>query len=347
MMNSPLAFRHLVPIIFLLVSTFFLSSSSARIYDLGKGAVLFVPDDCQVHERLPLMVAFHPLGTPHWHARSWLQSLLPFAEQQRMMLLCPDGGSDGRLTDPADLAEALRLIDRCTQQFPVHPQQVYALGYGWGARAALELSLAQPGCFQGTILVGAAIDGMGDFMRWQAGAPANAYYLLQGEWDAPSRRLVPLVESLRHWRARVGHELIPKVGHTWEFSGRQQALTRALHWLQKQHLSPHLIQARVSASFAAMSPEPSLPFAVARNGKVWLEPYQKLGQLEEVRIFDHEGLLIRAIAPFNAREPILNLAPGRYRLHLRTSYGQFSCNVTLLASLQANRETWPPRQTSR
>ena len=65
---------------------------------------LFIPSDFDPFTPTKAVVALHPFNPEKWDAASWCDELMVFAEENSVILICPDGDEDGRIDDPIDTA---------------------------------------------------------------------------------------------------------------------------------------------------------------------------------------------------------------------------------------------------
>ena len=72
---------------------------------------IYVPASYNSSNPSKLMVGFHPFNTSRWNGKSWRDSLISFAENKDLLLICPDGGADGRIDDQVDYDCTTELID--------------------------------------------------------------------------------------------------------------------------------------------------------------------------------------------------------------------------------------------
>ncbi|MEO6191241.1 MAG: hypothetical protein ABIO44_13735, partial [Saprospiraceae bacterium] len=88
-----------------------IDSSFSFQSDPAKKYSLYIPSSYKVSHANRLMLALHPLNTSRWNGQSWCDTLVSFAQQNGLILVCPDGGLDGAINDPIDTAFTSALLD--------------------------------------------------------------------------------------------------------------------------------------------------------------------------------------------------------------------------------------------
>ena len=191
---------------------------------------VYLPSGAAEPQRLPLVVALHPFNPERWNAAAWCDTLMAFAEKEQVVLLCPDGGADGKVDDKIDTAFTTMLLNGAADWLPVNRKKTFLMGFSWGGRTTYSYGLQHPNDFAGYIAIGAAFGG-GDYPSGFKNATDKPFYLLQGANDHPDVRLFPLSDSLQKGGAYVQQQLLPKIGHTIDFKQRNECLSRAYHWV--------------------------------------------------------------------------------------------------------------------
>ena len=95
--------------------------------DPAKKYSIYIPSSYDANTPNQLMLGLHPLNTSRWDAESWCDTLIQFAEMNDLLLICPDGGSDGAIDDPIDTAFTTVILDSMLQWYAVDESQVLSL----------------------------------------------------------------------------------------------------------------------------------------------------------------------------------------------------------------------------
>lgn len=206
--------------------------------DPSKAYSLYIPSSYEPGTPNRLMVGFHPLNTARWNAESWCDTLITFAETNGLLLACPDGGADGRVDDPIDLAFTTALMDSMEVWYDVDVDKIYAMGFSWGGRATYTYGLDNADRFGGLIPIGAAINGTTEIGPFLDEAEGEAVYIVHGGLDTPGVRFHPAREALIDAGAIVSSLLMPGVGHTIDFPDRNQILSDAFSWVDSVNCAP-------------------------------------------------------------------------------------------------------------
>lgn len=158
---------------------------------------------------------------------SWRDTLTAFAEANQVLLICPDGGPDGRIDDEIDTAFTSLLLDSVHLWYPYHRDKLIAMGFSWGGRTVYSYGLSRPDLIYGLIPIGAAIDGMTQMQGKEQGASFKNVYLVHGANDDPGNRYQPAKLFFARTSACVFDTLMAGIGHTIDFPDRNNILTRA------------------------------------------------------------------------------------------------------------------------
>ncbi|MEM9022209.1 MAG: hypothetical protein AAGB22_00610 [Bacteroidota bacterium] len=267
---------------------------------------LYVPSDYMPDRPYPLVVGLHPFNTERWNAASWRDTLQGWAEQHQLLLLCPDGDADGRIDDPIDTAFTRTMLDSMQHWFRVDTTRIFLMGFSWGGRATYAQALQHPHRYAGFIILGAATDTAA-----LAGAYGQAadkpFYIIHGAQDRPDARFYPVRDSLVRQGAYVATRLLPDVGHTIDFPGRNKLLSRAWLWVDSVHqvLVDTVALAAVKAGVMNRIPE-----VVSGGSTIWVE-YMVTAPVEvRCQITDISGKEVAAKTHF--------LGKGKHRLGIPT-----------------------------
>ncbi|MBK9270705.1 MAG: alpha/beta hydrolase [Saprospiraceae bacterium] len=177
------------------------------------------------------VLAFHPLNTARWNAISWRDTLVTFAEHNQLMLICPDGGADGRVDDEVDTAFTTRLLDSVMFWHPYDADKLIALGFSWGGRTVYSYGLSRPDLIHGLIPIGAAIDGTDQLRGKEEGAKNKNIYIVHGSLDAVNTRFYPALQFLSNTRACVRDSMLLGIEHTIDFPNRNSIISDAYQWV--------------------------------------------------------------------------------------------------------------------
>lgn len=199
--------------------------------DPAKKYSIYVPSGYVAGTPHKMMLGLHPFNTNRWDAESWCDTLIDFAEANNLLLVCPDGGSDGRVDDAIDTAFTSALLDSMETWYSVDLDKVYIMGFSWGGKTTYSYGLNRPNQFGGYIPIGAAVNGAGEIAPYAANASNQAFYVVHGANDAQAIRYTPLINSLNTNGAILNSLLMPGVGHTIDFANRNQILTDAYEWV--------------------------------------------------------------------------------------------------------------------
>ncbi|MCE2504585.1 MAG: hypothetical protein J4G05_11095 [Chlorobi bacterium] len=180
----------------------------------------------------PLMLGLHPFNPVRWNAKAWRDTLIAFAEENGLILICPDAGSDGNIiNDQTDTLLATALLDSALSWYNIDVKRVYVMGFSMGGLATYVYGLANPWRFGGYLPIGAAVSSTARFSNVLSNAAKKPFYVVHGSMDAPGTRYTPVVEALVDNQAIVDSILMTGVGHTIDFPNRNQILSTAYQWI--------------------------------------------------------------------------------------------------------------------
>jgi predicted esterase len=226
------------------------------------------------------MVGLHPFNTSRWNAETWCDTLIVFAESNGLIVVCPDGGTDGRVDDAIDTSFTTALIDSMITWYNIDQSNIFLMGFSWGGKTVYTYGLSNYSRFKGFMPIGAAIGGTSEVIAIGGNSKDKPWYLVHGFNDSPNTRYTPLLNMLNDSGACTNTNLMAGVGHTIDFPNRNQILTTAFVWLDtvtckapdttatpvKQVLKPyaeleiHPNPARKGASFTVHNIDPELNF---------------------------------------------------------------------------------------
>lgn len=209
---------------------------------------LYIPSSYSAATPNAMMVGMHPFNTSRWNAISWCDTLIAFAEANDLLLVCPDGGSNGNITDAIDYAFTTVLLDSVRNWYNIDTERTYIMGFSMGGRATYTYGLAHPNVFGGYLPIGAAISGLNEVnATLQANSNCRPVYIVHGSFDSPNTRYTPVRTALINAGAIVNSLLMSGVGHTIDFPNRNQILTTAFQWIDSVNTAP--LQADAGTAF--------------------------------------------------------------------------------------------------
>ena len=192
---------------------------------------IYVPSTYKEGVNNKLMVALHPWNTSRWGAKSWCDTLVDFAEKNGLLVLCTDGGSDGKVDDAIDTAFTNAMLDSMLAWYSVDEQRIFLMGFSWGGRTTYTHGLSNAHRFAGFMPIGAAIATSDVPGAVRANAKNTPWYVIHGRNDAPATRYSPMLELLNNNGAITETNYLNGVGHTIDFPNRNKILSRGFRWL--------------------------------------------------------------------------------------------------------------------
>lgn len=198
---------------------------------------LFVPSSYVPREQIPVMVALHPFNRKRWNAESWCNEMMVFAEQNGLLLVCPDGGDNGTIDDSVDMELTNVLLDSIENWYNIDTNRVYLTGFSWGGKAVYSFGLATPNRYSGFIPIGAVMSTSNKILEHFPRANWKPFFIIHGETDRPEARFTWVRDSLVKVGAIVETRLLKGVGHTIEFDDREALLTRAFTWVDSVNIA--------------------------------------------------------------------------------------------------------------
>ena len=192
---------------------------------------IYIPTGYVVGTPNKLMLGLDPLNTSRWDAESWCDTLINFAEANQLILICPDGGVNGKIDDAIDTAFTTVLLDSVKTWYTINNQRIYVMGFSWGGLTTYKYGLSNPSVFAGYMPIGAAINGTTPINNILSNANNKGFYVLHGALDNPNSRFTPLVNALSSNGAILNSKLLPGVGHTIDYPCRNQEPTTGFLWL--------------------------------------------------------------------------------------------------------------------
>ena len=265
--------------------------------DPNKKYSIYVPSSYDASQANALMIGLHPLNTNRWDSQSWRDTLIDFAEHNRLILACPDGGPDGAVDDDIDTAFTSLLIDSMSLWFNIDESQKYLMGFSWGGKTVYSYGLRRVNEFAGFIPIGAAISGAAEISSLTPNALNENWYIVHGSNDSPNTRFNPAVDQLTEAGACLETNLLQGVGHTIDFPERNEILTTAFEFVRDFSCVSANINTTASPRLSS-APNPSQQeFEIKDlNPKAKIICYDINGQSIS---FNREGNNIRLSANFN------------------------------------------------
>ena len=200
--------------------------------DPAKSYSLYIPSSYDANTPNKMMLGLHPFNTARWNGVSWCDTLINFAETNNLILVCPDGGADGKIDDAIDTAFTSTLLDSARLWYNVDTEKTYVMGFSWGARTTYTYGLNRPSVFGGYLPIGAAITNTNEVnASLQNNSTGKPVYILHGGNDSPNTRFYPVRTALINSGAIVNSLLQSGVGHTIDFPNRDAILTTAYNWI--------------------------------------------------------------------------------------------------------------------
>ena len=251
--------------------------------DPDKKYSLYIPSTYNENEPNQLMVGFHPLNTSRWNAETWRDTLIAFAEMNDLILMCPDGGSDGRVDDQIDTAFTTVLLDSLKLWYAIDEEEIYAMGFSWGGRTTYTYGLSNPDVFKGLMPIGSAVNGTAEIAPVLENAEDMPFYLVHGRNDNLLNRFTLPKGAIENNGACVESIVMDGVDHTIDFPNRNQILTDAFEWLED-------VQCGVSTSSKQLTNQEELMFypnIISKDEQVKFSDYA--GSFERIRLFDSQG----------------------------------------------------------
>lgn len=177
------------------------------------------------------VVAMHPLNTARWNGVSWRDTLTAFAEQNQCFLICPDGGTDGRVDDSIDTLFTSMLMESLYRLYGYNTNKVVLMGFSVGGLATYTYGLSHADKFKGFIPIGAAINGTTEIENLAKNAKDKIFYLIHGSEDDLNNRFLPAKSLLIESKACVKDSVLNGVGHTIDFTNRNEILSHAYQYI--------------------------------------------------------------------------------------------------------------------
>lgn len=274
-----------------------IDSSFAFQTDPAKKFALYVPSSYEAGVANKAVLAFHPFHAVWGNSTTWCNILANFAEENNVLMVCPDGGpNDLRVDDPIDIAFTTALLDSLRTWYTVDVDKTFILGFSWGGRATYTYGLANPDVFAGFITIGSFINGTAQVgPHLLANSENKPFYIMHGDSDAVvnlQTGFFPIRDALINAGARVNSLVLENVGHTIDFPNRDRILTDAFRWVDST--STALTSVSVEDALPDLIHQPGIlranypnPFrhatrityAVRQPGQIRIQVYNVVGQV--------------------------------------------------------------------
>ena len=259
--------RNQIFILVVLLSTFGLVNAQEQINesmpfqsDSEKEYSIFIPSNYSEGELIPAFLALHPFNTSRWNGQTWCEELANFAESNGVMLICPDGGADGKIDDAIDTAFTSFLLDSAFIWYDIDETKLYATGFSWGGKTTYTYGLNHIEKFAGLMPIGAAIS-IAEINGIESNAEDVPVYIVHGSLDNPNSRFYPFLEAMENNGACVESNLLSGVGHTIDFANQVEILTEAYEYLQENECVTTSIEEEDTNPIAI------LPYSILSNGE--------------------------------------------------------------------------------
>ncbi len=322
--------RYQLSLLLCLISSFLfaqtqINSSFPFQTDSNKKYSIVVPSGYSPASPSKVMLGLHPLNTNRWSGQTWCEYLVEFAESNNLLLVCPDGGSDGRIDDAIDTAFTSVLLDSVALWYEIDEEKVYAIGFSWGGRTTYTYGLNNTHRLHGFIPIGAAMNGL-NIDNVAANAKDQPFYLIHGGNDNLGGNFSPYKELLEDQGAILNSKVLPGVGHTIDFANNMAILTEAYRWIDSVNCdttstTTGLQDLQNAVSFWSVFPNP-----VQQQEPLQITWQQVEQQPKAIAIYDVQGRLLHqdqlattVVSPLQLRLP--ELKAGVYFLNISGQNG--------------------------
>ncbi|MEO0897116.1 MAG: hypothetical protein AAFY71_12000 [Bacteroidota bacterium] len=268
---------------------------------------------------MSVVIAFHPLNSLKWNADSWRDSLENFAEANQVILICPNGGTDGKTDSEAELDFAKKLTREMLVKYGIQPNCIYALGFSWGSRSALKMAVRHRNFINGLILMGVNYHNL-PLSRKDFGKCFNLpCYLIQGQRDQLPYKFYPLQKILNQSGACVQSVIIPHTGHSFTFPYRNEYLTQAFQWLFNASCNKPEFVWKENKMLERKKQEKQ-PVVNVRGLNVSIQNVHALQLVKKISVYNQRGILIRVVRNPEGVAIIKVPQQGDYLIALQSSY---------------------------
>lgn len=222
--------------LFLLVLVYSSTSAQTKIdttfnfqTDPVKKLSIYIPSSYSSASPNGLMLGLHPYNTARWNAKSWRDTLIVFAEENNLILLCPDGGSDGQVDDAIDLAFTSAMLDSIQNWYNIDTARTFCMGFSWGGKTTYSYGLQHPDKFCGYMPIGSTLT-VREVAAFKDNIKDEAIYIIHGQSDALSTRFTPIKKAMED-NGGIVNSFVHNAGHTIDFPNRNEVMKTAFVWL--------------------------------------------------------------------------------------------------------------------
>ncbi len=322
----------LFTLVILLCIQVFAQYTTNGVYKLNgtpqKKYALYFPSSYVKGKSMPVVLAFHPLNSLRWDASSWRDELKDFAEANEVILICPDGGKDGRFDDLGDLDFSKRLVREMLIRYNIHPNCIHAMGYGQGANAALKMVARHMNFINGLLLIGTNAN----VLNLDTKAMSNSFnlpcYLIHGRNDNLKYKFYPLKKALNESGACVNTKLIKGIGHSIDFPNRLSLISEGIQWLMNVNCSKpeYVWEENQSLVRSRVEDKPEISISGLEVRLSNLSPSQAI---QRIQVYNDMGILIRVIRQPKQVASILLPNEGKYRISLQSAFKTDHVNIQI------------------
>lgn len=258
--------------------------------DNAKKYSLYIPSNYDETQPQKLMLGLHPFNTSRWDAKAWRDTLLTFAETNDLLLVCPDGGADGKVDDAIDTAFTSVLLDSVRTWYSINEAEKYIMGFSWGGKTTYTYGLRRTAQFKGYLVIGAAVN-INEVSPIMEMAKDENFYLLHGANDNTGTRFTPLLNALEQNGACVESQLLNGVGHTIDFVNRNNLLTQAFEYLETNNCGTSSTLTQDTATIPLLYPNPFSHTLYATHldlSNTHINIYNNMGQAVPFELTNHK-----------------------------------------------------------
>ncbi|NNE16594.1 MAG: T9SS type A sorting domain-containing protein [Saprospiraceae bacterium] len=242
---------------------------------------IYIPSGYDENVPHQLMLGLHPLNVVRWNSQSWRDTLINFAEINDLLLVCPDGGPDGRIDDAIDTSFTSALLDSVSLWYNIDEDEKYIMGFSWGGKTTYSYGLRRTKEFAGFMPIGAAVNGLSEVANIIGNAKDENFYLVHGSQDAAAVRFTELLNGLNDNEACVDSRLLSGIGHTIDFPNRDDVLTKAFNFLKNNNCNSTSTDDLLTNANIKIIPNPNA-------GEFMIEGFDKL-KFNQISMYNLQG----------------------------------------------------------
>ncbi|MEO0469653.1 MAG: hypothetical protein AAF206_08545 [Bacteroidota bacterium] len=283
---------------------------------------LYIPSQYSKEKAVSLMVALRPGGNTFWSAKRWRDVLKHFAETHQMLLLCPENGQDGRWLSRTDYFAVDQAVDSIRNWYQIADHQIFIMGFGEGALAAIKSNIRRPNLYRGLLIIGNTSRYGSEFGQDLKRLAGQAVMLIHGKEDHLMQRFHPLREALMRAGARVDFQLVDHVGHQYPFPQNPHLLANAMGFFRKDRSSFRVpIRSAQTASRKDIAIQ-VVPQPIHKGSAFHIRSGQQTVIFPKIRIYRRDGVLVKVLYDHPSNRPISSLTPGVYDLFIQVQTHQ-------------------------